>query len=83
MDKPNYLRMFLTTAFGAWLLLLAYVGWIVFQSWPTTAFGPLRAENGLLLQVNVLVAAGQIALIRVGLTALLRGDLFQHQQRDR
>jgi hypothetical protein len=76
MRKPNYLRMFATTALVAWLLLLTYVGWVVSQAWPAFAFGPLWAESGLVLQVNVLLAACLIALTRIGISALLRGDLL-------
>ena len=76
MRKPNYLRMFVTTALAAWVLLLAYVGWLVSRAWPAFAFGPLWADSRLLLHVNVLLAACLIGLTRVGVVALLRGDLW-------
>ena len=81
MRKPNYLRMFASTALAAWILLLAYVGWLVSQSWPAFAFGPLWAESRLLLHVNVLLAACLIGLTRVGIVALIRGELLPGAER--
>ena len=81
MGKPNYPRMFATTALATWLLLLAYAGWVIARASPVAAFGPLRAENALGLHLNALIAAGEIGLIRTGLTAFLRGDLWQRDDR--
>jgi hypothetical protein len=81
MRKPNYLRMFTTTALAAWILLLAYVGWLIAQSWPPFAFGPLWAESRLLLHVNVLLASCLIGLTRVGVVALIRGELLPGVER--
>jgi hypothetical protein len=73
--------MFATTALAAWVLLLAYVGWLVSRASPAFAFGPLWADSRLLLHVNVLLAACLIGLTRIGVVALLRGDLWSGGER--
>lgn len=75
MRKPNYVRMFTSTAVTTWVLLLLYVGWVALKSWPADAFGPLWAESGVVLHVNVVLAAGLIGLCRIGVVAMLRGEL--------